>query len=175
MNKQRIFSVISIFLMVSFFSCKLISEEEILVKPFEIGIYFDDSAGKMTVLNSGKHNIPRSASLFIYSLEDVYVKENIQALTKDKKQIACKVNYRYNLNSKAIRKLHVEVGPNFNERLVLPKIRSVIRKLCSAHDFVDIEASEIEKAITSMFKNDVEYSELIKTISFKLKIKLYKN
>ncbi|MBC8755405.1 hypothetical protein H2O64_12010 [Kordia sp. YSTF-M3] len=160
--------------MVLFFSCKLISEKEILVKPSEIGIYYDDSAEKMVILNSGKHNIPRSAALYNYSLEDVHVKENIVALTKDAKQIACKVDYWYNLNSKAIRKLHVKVGVDFNRNLVLPKIRSIMRKSSSVYDFADIEVAEIEKEIISILKNDIEFSELIKTKSFKLKIEPYK-
>lgn len=175
MNKQRIFSVISIFLIVSFFSCKLIPEKEVLIKPSEVAVYYDDSSEKLIVLSSGKHNIPSNVPLYTYSLEDVNIKDNMLVLTKDGKEILCRVDYWYNLNSKAIRKLHVEVGPSFKERLILQKIRSGMRKLCSAYDFVDIELSEIEKAFISELKSDKEFSEFIKTKSFKLKIELDKN
>lgn len=129
----------------------------------------------MVILNSGKHNIPRRVSLYNYSLEDVNIKESIVTLTKDAEQIVCKVNYRYRLNPKTIMKLHIEVGSNFLDRLILPKIRSKTRESSSVYEFVDIEASEIEKAIVSKLKSDVEFSEFIKTTSFKLKIEPYKN
>lgn len=175
MNKQRNFSVVLIFLMVLFFSCKLIPEKEILIKPSEIGIYADYSTEEMVILSSGKHNIPRNASLYTYSLEGVNIKDNILVLTKDGKEILCRVDYWYNLNSKAIRKLHVEVGYSFKERLILSKIRAVMRKICSEYDFVDIELSEMEKAFISELKSDKEFSEFVKTKSFKLKIELDKN
>lgn len=175
MSKQRIFLVISIFLMISFFSCKLIPEKEILIKPSEVGIYYDDSIEEMIVLSSGKHNIPHKALLFTYSLEGVNHKENILVLTKDGKEIRCRADYWYNLNSKAIRKLHVEIGASFKERLIFPKIRAKMRKVCSAYNFVDMEQSEMEKTIVSRLNNDKDFSKFIKIKSFKLKIELDKN
>jgi len=175
MNKQRIFSVVSIFLTILFFSCELISGKEIFIKPSEIGVYYNNSKEELVVLNSGKHNIPISDALYVYSLEDINIEENIVVLTKDGKQIKCKVNFKYSLNSKTIRKLHLEVGDNFNERLVLPEIRLGMRKLCGAYDNADIEPSEIKKTMISRLKNDLEFSKLIRIKSFKLKIEPYNN
>jgi hypothetical protein len=170
MNKKKIYLVVSACMVLLFFSCKLIMEKEVFIKPSEVGVYYDESADKMTVLNAGKHAISKNVPLYIYSLQAKNVKENSLVLTKDGKQITCNVNYWYSLNAKTILKLHLEIGEDFNDRLIRPKIVQEMRTSFGKYVTEDIKVANIEKAIRATLKNDKEFSKFIRTKSFKLKI-----
>ncbi|MFK7750454.1 MAG: SPFH domain-containing protein [Kordia sp.] len=170
MNKKKIVPILSAFLMLLCISCDLKSKKEVFIKPSEIGVYYDKSEAKISVLNSGKQQIPNNVILYLYSLEAENIKDVISLVTKDGESIVCNVSYWFSLKTKNIARLHLEVGEDFKERIVFPKIRSALRTSFNNYNLVDVKPSELEKVITSELRNDTKFSEYIKTKSFKLKI-----
>jgi translation elongation factor EF-1beta len=167
MNKKTRFSILLILLIGLFFACKPELKNEIFIKSFEIGIYYDSFSEKTVVLNSGKHNIPSGIFPNIYPIEQTNIKRNVQILTKDEKPISYGVNYWYSVNPKNITEFRAKVGNDYVERYVLPKIYSEMRKSFRELDSMNIEIPEIEKEIESKLNNDIKFSEFIKTKSIK--------
>jgi translation elongation factor EF-1beta len=167
MNKKRTFSILLIFLIGLFFACKPEFKKEVFIKSSEIGIYYDSFLKKTVVLNSGKHNIPNGILPNIYPIEPTNIKRNVQILTKDEKPISYGVNYWYSVNPKTITEFNAEIGNDYVDISILPKIFSEMRKSFRELDSVNIEISEIEKQIESKLNKDIKFSEFIKTESIK--------
>lgn len=165
-NKSKL-TIITILLIGLIFGCKTESKKEVFIKSSEIGIYYDSFLKKTVVLDSGKHNIPSGVSPNIYPVEQTNIKRNVQILTKDEKPIPYGINYWYSLNPKTITEFNAEVGIDYVERFVLPKIYSEMLKSFGELDSVNIEIPEIEKEIESKLNNDIKFSEFIKTESIK--------
>jgi hypothetical protein len=145
MNKKRTLPILLILLIGLFFGCKPELKKEIFIKSSEIGIYYDFALKKTVVLNSGKHNVPSRILPNIYPIEQTNIKRNVQILTKDKKPISYGINYWYSVNPKTITEFNAEVGIDYVERIVLPKIYSEMRKSFRELDSVNIGIPEIEK------------------------------
>jgi len=167
MNKKTTFPILLILLIGLFFACKPEFKKEIFIKSTEIGVYYDSFLKETVVLNYGKHNIPNGIFPNIYPVEQSNIERNVQILTKDEKPISYGINYWYSVNPKTITEFNTEVGIDYVERFVLPKIYSEMRKSFRELDSVNIGILEIEKEIESKLNNDIKFSEFIKTESIK--------
>ncbi len=174
-EKNKIVSLVSLFLILSLSACDFLSKEQVFVNLGEIGVYYDDSTEKLVVLNSGNHNISKKASLYIYSLKVENINERILVVSKDGKELRIEVNYWFSLNPKMILKLHREVGENFVDRIIKPTIRKNLREVCGKYSFDLIKSDQLEAEMMLKLQNDVEFSNLITTKSFLLEIEPYKN
>ena len=176
MKKSKIVSIVSIFLILSLSSCDLLSKKQIFINPGEVGVYFDESVEKMVLLDEGNHNISKKAMFSVYSTRTKHYYENIVILTKDGKQVVCKIEYIYGLNLKKILELHREAGSDFEDIIIVPKINLGLRETLGKYNFEDIKADQIEAGMMSTLKNDVEFSKFIITFQcFILEIRPYKN
>lgn len=61
------------------------------------------------------------------------------ALTKNGLSVSFKIKLSYRIVPKEVRKLYVNIGPNFVEKFIKPELDSVIRKIASDKSLNDLE------------------------------------
>ena len=104
----------------------------ITINPGEKGILFKRFAGgldKENIKEQGFKVIAPWNKMYIY---DVRIKEsfaNMEVLSKDGLTIKLELSYRYAPVADKVGYLHDEIGPDYQERIIAPEIRSVTREV----------------------------------------------
>lgn len=162
----------TILLLVFCVSCSKLMKKEIIIEETEIGVYFDKEDKELKVLEKGKYKIPYSAYLNRFSLKPIKIDGNYTVLTRDKKEITLTINSKLLLKKENVKQLHLEIGFDFKDKLILPAIGVAVRKGLSDVDKKDINIDSIQKVIKEQFIAIPNFSRFFKVKSLKvIKIK----
>ncbi len=97
------------------------------------------------------------------------------SLTSDGQKITMDMSVRYNLIPDKVWKLHQQVGPSYEEKIIMPEVRSVVRNTISTYPVLAVYSEkrmEIQNLIQEQLKGtlenyDINLSEvLIRNVKF---------
>ena len=101
--------------------------------------------------------------------------EALKCLTSDGQKITMDMSVRYNLIPEKVWQLHQKVGQYFEQKIIRPEVRSVVRNTISAYPVIQVYSEkrqviqdEIQSKLrTSLEKYDINLSEvLIRNVKF---------
>ncbi|MFH1613214.1 MAG: prohibitin family protein [bacterium] len=90
--------------------------------------------------------------------------DSLWSPTKEGLQIGIDLTCWYRLNPKKITKIHNEIGPDFEEKIIRPTIRSIVRLVISEYEVMDIyseKRSNVQDEINKRIKIKLEKNGFI--------------
>ncbi len=106
---------------------------------------------------------------------DRYASEGLTCLTSDGQKIVMDMSVRFNLIPEKVWELHQRVGPGYEERIIIPEVRSVVRNTIAEQPVMAVyseKRAEIQHEIQdkleeTLGKYDINLSEvLIRNVNF---------
>ncbi len=143
-----IFAGIAIFVLVVFSSMIFIT-----LKPGQKGVIFrkfGDGLDKEHVYNAGFHIIAPWNEMYIYEVKEQKVDEKMDVLDKSGLSIHVEVSVRFYPVYDKIGELHEKFGQEYQQRLVIPEVRSMVRQVMgryTAEEIYSTKRKEVETAI----------------------------
>ncbi len=122
------------------------------IEPGERGVVFNRFTGldKDNVFTPGFQVVAPWNTLFIYDVKEKTVNEKMDVLDKSGLSISVDVSVRYNPYYQKIGFLHENFGIGYEETLVIPEVRSSVRKVMgryTAEEIYSTKRKEVEDAI----------------------------
>jgi regulator of protease activity HflC (stomatin/prohibitin superfamily) len=143
--------VLLVFAVIFFFDSMVIS-----IHPGELGVLWRRLGGTQidTVYREGLHFILPINKMYIYNVRKKRFTEILDVLTEDGLSIKVQYSARYALEKDTLPVLHQRVGPDFENVVVLPEVRAVIRSVLGQYKPEEIYTSQraIQEAISSVAK-----------------------
>lgn len=149
-------------------SCDQLAKKEEIIKPSEIGVYYDSKSDKLIVLKPGKHQIPISVTSWRYPRKPVFLSVNSSVLAKDESEVNLKVVFKYSIKRDQLIDLHMYKGPNYEDDFVVPLMHTVTRNVIGRYDAKDLDLKIIEKEMLINTQTYDDFSKFIKVESIKL-------
>ncbi len=90
--------------------------------------------------------------------------DSVQTLTSDGQQVDVDISVQYHPDPNRIIELHRQIGPDYENKIVLPAARSVTRTAVSKYAVVDVyggRRAEIQEEVTSELRNLFEKNFLV--------------
>ncbi|MEQ8358223.1 MAG: prohibitin family protein [Cytophagales bacterium] len=140
-------------------------ERGVVFKKFGIGL------DKENVLIPGFHIIAPWNTLFVYDVKEKIANEKMDVLDKNGLSISVDVSIRFNPYYKYIGILHESFGDNYVNTLVIPEVRSSVRKVMgrfTAEEIYSTKRAEVEETIINVTteilaspKNNIQMNALL--------------
>ncbi len=136
----------------------------VTIKPGECGVIFrkfTTGLDKKNIYTSGFHVIAPWNEMFLYDVKEQKVDETMDILDKNGLSITVDISVRFNPTPTRIGDLHEKFGESYVNTLVVPEVRSTVRKVMgryTAEEIYSTKRAEVEAAIINEAK-DVLKSE----------------
>ncbi len=176
-------SLLVIGLIVLIFIIIVTSSTFITIKPGERGVIFrkfTTGLDKEHIFKPGFHVIAPWNEMHVYEVKEQKLDEGMDILDKNGLTVHVDVTCRFHPLFEKIGYLHEAFGVHYRERLLLPEIRSSVRKVMGRYEAEEIyskKRTEVEAAIIAetkevLFQNNVEMTALlVRSISLPQKIR----
>ncbi len=130
----------------------------VTLKPGERGIIFNRFTGlqKVPVYGPGFHTKAPWNDMIIYDVTENNIEETMDVLDKNGLAIKVDASVRFNPVYNEIGNLHEQFRGDYVNRLVIPEVRSTLRKVMgryTAEEIYSTKRSEVENAITTETSN----------------------
>ncbi len=143
-----------------------------VLSPGERGIVFRSVSGsfeKDNVVGTGLKIIAPWNKLFIYDVKEQKSEETMDVLSKNGLAIKVEITVRYNPVYNRIGYLHETFGTNYVDRLIIPEVRSTVRRVTgryTAEEIYSTKRNEVEQSIigetaTILKDNNIEMKALL--------------
>ncbi len=157
----------------------------VTLKPGEKGIIFrkfSTGLDKDHVYGAGFHVLAPWNEMYVYDVKEQKVDETMDVLDKNGLSIHVDISVRFNPDLSRIGYLHEKFGVNYVNKLVIPEVRSEVRKVMgrfTAEEIYSTKRKEVETAIINETrevlksdKNNIEMTTLlIRSINLPAQIK----
>tara|TARA_B110000971_G_scaffold219890_1_gene262059 strand:+ start:1243 stop:2055 length:813 start_codon:yes stop_codon:yes gene_type:complete len=156
---QKVNPIIIIAGAVLFFLMILGSNISITINPGERGIIFRKFTTGLDKVNTyapGFHLVAPWNTIFVYEVKEQKVEESMDILDKNGLSMAIDITVRYNPTYEQIGYLHEEFGRSYVDRLVIPEVRSSVRKVMGRYEAEEIystKRNEVESTIIEETKS----------------------
>lgn len=144
------------------------------LSPGEKGIMFrkfSSGLDREVVYNEGFHVLAPWNVMYVYDVREQKVEENMDILDKNGLSINIDVSVRFLPMASKLAVLHERFGKNYINQLVIPEVRSAVRKIMgryTAEEIFSTKRNEVETSISvetqtnlSSDKNNVEVTALL--------------
>ncbi len=171
-NQYSTFAVVGVIIIL--FLVVLSSSIFITIKPGEKGVIFrkfSTGLDKNNVYGAGFHVIAPWNEMYLYDVKEQKVDENMDVLDKSGLSVSVDVSVRFNPMHIKIGYLHEKFGVNYVAKLVIPEVRSSVRKVMgryTAEEIYSTKRNEVEaaiiketKAILSSEANNIDMRALL--------------
>ncbi len=111
-------------------------EAGVLYKKFGEGTVTDE------YLSEGFHIKAPWNSVYIYDVRTQEDKQIMDVLSKNGLSIKLDISYRYSPNIEELGILHKQVGQNYVDKIIIPEIRSSVRKVIGSYDPEELYSSK---------------------------------
>lgn len=173
MNKK--FQSLIILIIVSLIIVTILSSNIFYtLKPGERGVVFEKfgkGLDKKNVLTPGFHVIAPWNTLYVYDVKEKIVNEKLDVLDKNGLSINVDVSIRFNPYYSKIGYLHENFGIDYVNTLVIPEVRSSVRKVMgrfTAEEIYSTQRKEVEDMIIQVTtdilaseKNNIQMNALL--------------
>ncbi len=125
----------------------------VTLRPGEKGIIFrkfSTGLDKGNIYDAGFHIIAPWNTMYIYDVKEQKIDEPLDVLDKSGLSINVDVSIRFNPLFNKIGSLHEDFGVNYVQTLVIPEVRSAVRRVMgryTAEEIYSTKRSEVEGAI----------------------------
>lgn len=143
-KKNRILSRFALmFLMMSFLVVLLGSRMFVIIRPGQMGVIWSFFYGtdKDTVLSEGLNIISPLNNVYIYDTRISSIDKAYNLQSKEGLDIQINVNIRVRPDIRALPSLHQTIGPDFINKIVIPQIESVVRRIAGHYTIEEIYTS----------------------------------
>lgn len=152
MNNRRFLPVILITFVILLVVILLSSSLFLTIKPGERGVLFDRFTGlkKENIYEPGFHVKAPWNDMIIYDVTETQVEETMDVLDKNGLSIKVDVSVRFQPIFDQIGYLHEAFRGDYVNRLVIPEVRSTVRKVMgrfTAEEIYSTQRSEVENSI----------------------------
>ena len=143
---------------VFFFLMLLGSQVAVTINPGERAIIFrkfTTGLDKEQIFQPGFHLIAPWNNIYVYEVKEQKVEESMDILDKNGLSMAIDITVRYNPTYSKIGYLHEEFGRSYVDRLVIPEVRSAVRKVMGRYEAEEIystKRNEVEETIINETK-----------------------
>jgi len=129
------------------------------LQPNELGL--KQTLGKLsnTTLGPGVHGFnPFLSTIITYDTRIQMLKEKDQFTTRDGLEVSADIVLLYVLKTDQIKKIHLQLGPNYETKFVVPNFGSTIRETIIQFDAKDVisKKEELEKDIIQKLADAME-------------------
>lgn len=128
----------------------------------QVGVKFKQFGGgleKDEIYDQGFHVIAPWNTMFIYDVRVDEDYENMDVLSKNGLNISVELSYRFQPIPDKIGYLHDEIGPNYEDRIIKPEIRSATREVIGQYlpeELYSTKREAIQNEIYNKTKDAVE-------------------
>ncbi len=153
MNNRRFLPIIITVVVVLLLLLYMGNNIFIILKPGERGILFKrltSGLDKETIYSPGLNIIAPWNEMFIYDVRENKVEEKMDVLDKNGLTIAIDVSVRFHPVYNRIGVLHETFGEDYVQRLVIPEVRSTVRRVIgqyTAEEIYSTKRAEVEVKI----------------------------
>ena len=139
------------------FENELIIKEAYIISMQEKTKWLEDSLKKYREKNIKLENKLTAKKLKEIGGEDYIMsmrEENIsqEVLSSEGVKVTLEMSYKYQPKKNTIQTLHREIGPNYNEKLILPCIRSATREVIGKHNIDELNNNNINLIESEILK-----------------------
>lgn len=123
------------------------------LKPGQKGVVFrkfTSGLDKSNILQAGFHVIAPWNEIFLYDVKEQTVEETMDVLDKSGLSISMEMSVRFNPLYEKIGYLHEKFGVNYINQLIIPEVRSTVRKVAgryTAEEIYSTKRAEVENSI----------------------------
>jgi regulator of protease activity HflC (stomatin/prohibitin superfamily) len=152
---------------VFFFLMLVGSQVAITINPGERAIIFrkfTTGLDKEKIYQPGFHLIAPWNNIYVYEVKEQKVEESMDILDKNGLSMAIDITVRYNPTYNKIGYLHEEFGRSYVDRLVIPEVRSAVRKVMGRYEAEEIystKRNEVEQTIIDETKTILAENNVI--------------
>jgi len=152
---------------VFFFLMLVGSQVAVTINPGERAIIFrkfTTGLDKEQIFQPGFHLIAPWNSIYVYEVKEQKVEESMDILDKNGLSMAIDITVRYNPTYEKIGYLHEEFGRSYVDRLVIPEVRSAVRKVMGRYEAEEIystKRNEVEQTIIDETKTILAENNVI--------------
>ncbi len=143
-----------------------------IIKPGERGMIFRSISGELEkdkVVGTGLKVVAPWNDLYRYNVKEQKSEETMDVLDKSGLSITMDITVRFNPVQDRIGYLHETFGINYVSNLVIPEVRSTVRRVTgryTAEEIYSTKRNEVEKSIdeetaTILLKNNIEMKALL--------------
>jgi len=164
---QKINPLIIVAGAVFFFLIMMGSQIAVTINPGERGVVFrkfTTGLDKENTFKPGFHLIAPWNDIYIYEVKEQKVEESMDILDKNGLSMAIDITVRYNPTFAKIGYLHEEFGRSYVDRLVIPEVRSSVRKVMGRYEAEEIystKRNEVESTIIEETKSILAENNVI--------------
>lgn len=133
-------------------------EQGVLFKRFSGGLEKDN------LYKQGFHVVAPWNKMFVYDIRVNESFEKMEVLSKNGLTIRVDLSYRYRLEPSRIGYLHEEIGPDYQQTIIIPEIRAATREVIGKYLPEELYSSKreaIQDEIYQRTKNSIEPKDLI--------------
>ena len=152
---------------VFFFLMLVGSQVAVTIDPGERAIIFrkfTTGLDKEQIFQPGFHLIAPWNNIYVYEVKEQKVEESMDILDKNGLSMAIDITVRYNPTYSKIGYLHEEFGRSYVDRLVIPEVRSAVRKVMGRYEAEEIystKRNEVEQTIIDETKTILAENNVI--------------
>ena len=152
---------------VFFFLMLVGSQVAVTINPGERAIVFrkfTSGLDKEQIFQPGFHLIAPWNNIYVYEVKEQKVEESMDILDKNGLSMAIDITVRYNPTYEKIGYLHEEFGRSYVDRLVIPEVRSAVRKVMGRYEAEEIystKRNEVEETIINETKTILAENNVI--------------
>jgi len=152
---------------VFFFLMLVGSQVAVTINPGERAIIFrkfTTGLDKEQIFQPGFHLIAPWNNIYVYEVKEQKVEESMDILDKNGLSMAIDITVRYNPTYSKIGYLHEEFGRSYVDRLVIPEVRSAVRKVMGRYEAEEIystKRNEVEQTIIDETKTILAENNVI--------------
>jgi len=152
---------------VFFFLMLVGSQVAVTINPGERAIIFrkfTSGLDKEQIFQPGFHLIAPWNNIYVYEVKEQKVEESMDILDKNGLSMAIDITVRYNPTYEKIGYLHEEFGRSYVDRLVIPEVRSAVRKVMGRYEAEEIystKRNEVEETIINETKTILAENNVI--------------
>ncbi len=167
-KQSLIIVVVAIVIMLMIFGSKMFY----VLSPGERAIVFRSVSGsfeKDNIVGTGLKVVAPWNKLFIYDVKEQKIEETMDVLSKNGLAIKVEITVRYNPVYNKIGYLHETFGITYADRLIVPEVRSTVRRVTGRYTAEEIystkrnevEGSIIEETAIILKENNIEMQALL--------------
>ena len=164
---QKVNPIVIVAGAILFFLMIVGSNISITINPGERGIIFrkfTTGLHKVNTFAPGFHLVAPWNTIFVYEVKEQKVEESMDILDKNGLSMAIDITLRYNPTYEKIGFLHEEFGRSYVDRLVIPEVRSSVRKVMGRYEAEEIystKRNEVESKIIEETKSVLAENNVI--------------
>jgi hypothetical protein len=170
MKRQWIFLLL--LFAATFNSCGKL-KKDIIIKSSEVGVYFNSQDKELKVLTSGMHKVPLRDHVLRYPTKTLTFAYNAEVLTKDEKSVvfAVSMDFKLKKNEEGLKQFHQEIGPSFEQRIVMPAVSNALRTTLGVINSQEIQSDSIEKQMIEKLNQPALLGSYFQVESLSCKLK----